>query len=91
MSGANVQNLNFRDNAIFVTGSLPIISVSTTAGVLFRGNDYWRIDGSFLVSYGGTNYTSLSDWEAGTGQEMNGSTSTGKNLNPPLFERGAGQ
>ena len=90
-SGANLQNVNFRNNAIFVTGTLPIVSASTTAGALFRGNDYWRTDGSFLVSYGGVNYTSLSDWETRTGQEMNGSTGTGKNINPPLFEKGADQ
>jgi hypothetical protein len=80
-SGATISNVSFSDNTIFVTGTLPIIKVSVTSGVVFSGNDYWRRDGSFLVSWGGVQYTSLADWETATGQE----SGTGFNANPPAL------
>jgi hypothetical protein len=80
-SGATISNVSFDDNSIFVTGTLPIIKVSVTAGVVFSGNNYWRRDGSFLVSWGGVQYRSLADWETATGQE----SGTGFNANPPAL------
>ena len=53
-SGALVLNLKFRNNTIFVTGNLPIVEGDTVSGVTFSGNDYWRTDGSFLVSWNGS-------------------------------------
>ena len=78
-SGAIVTNLQFRNNTIFVTGNLPIIKGDTVSGVTFSGNDYWRTDGSFLVSWNGVQYTSLNAWETATGQEAG----TGFNEPPP--------
>jgi hypothetical protein len=80
-SGAIISNVSFDDNTIFVTGTLPIIKVSVTSGVVFSGNSYWRTDGSFLVSWRGVQYTSLADWETATGQE----SGTGFNANPPAL------
>jgi hypothetical protein len=68
-TGAIISNVSFDDNTIFVTGTLPIIKVSVTSGVVFSGNSYWRTDGSFLVSWRGVQYTSLADWETATGKK----------------------
>jgi hypothetical protein len=79
--GALISHLTLEDNAIFVTGTLPIIKISVTSGITFSGNDYWRTDGSFLVTWGSTQYTSLSAWETATGQE----SGTGFNANLPAL------
>ena len=78
LSGAQVTNVQFLDNVIFV-GRLPILRAEVTSGLVFSGNDYWRTDGSFLVTWGGTSYTSLTAWKTASGQE-NG---TGFNSSPP--------
>jgi hypothetical protein len=79
LGGATVSNVTFRNNIIVVTGSLPIVQADTTSGSVFTGNDYWRIDGSFLLSWGGISYTSLAAWKTATGQEAG----TGFNSSPP--------
>ena len=78
LSGAQVTNVQFLDNVIFV-GRLPILRAEVTSGLVFSGNDYWRTDGSFLVTWGGTSYTSLTAWKTASGQE-NGA---GFNSSPP--------
>jgi hypothetical protein len=78
-SGAKLTNLRVNDNVIFVTGALSIVKADTTAGVVFSGNDYWRSDGSFLLSWAGVQYTSLAAWKAASGQE----SGTGFNTSPP--------
>src|SRR5260221_1721305 len=79
LSGAQVTNVQFLDNVIFVDGGLPILRAEVTSGLVFCGNDYSRTDGSFLVTCGGTSYTSLTAWKTASGQE-NG---TGFNSSPP--------
>jgi len=79
LSGAQVTNVKFLDNVIFVGGGLPILRAEVTSGLVFSGNDYWRTDGSFLVTWGGTSYTSLTAWKTASGQE-NGA---GFNSSPP--------
>jgi len=81
VSGAQLTNLKLSDNIIFVTGPLPIVRADTTSGAVFSGNDYWKTDGSFLLSWAGVQYTSLSAWEAASGQE----SGTGLNMSPPLL------
>ena len=76
--GTAMSNFKFLNNTIFVTGNLPIIIGDVTAGVTFAGNDYWRTDGSFLVSWAGVQYTSLAAWQNASGQEAG----TGYNQNP---------
>jgi hypothetical protein len=69
------------DNIILVTGSLPIIRGDATSGITFSGNDYWKPDGAFLVSWAGVQYTSLNAWQTATGQE----SGTGFAASPPLL------
>jgi Right handed beta helix region len=79
--GSHLTNLRVSKNTVFVTGSLPIVRADTTVGATFSGNDYWRLDGSFLLSWAGVQYSSLSAWKAATGQE----SGTGSNTSPPLL------
>jgi Right handed beta helix region len=67
--GAGITNLKVTNNIIVTTGAAPLVKADTTSGVTFSGNDYWKTDESFLLSWGGTQYTSLSAWKAATGQE----------------------
>jgi Right handed beta helix region len=76
---AGITNLKVSNNIIVTNGAVPIVKADTTSGVTFSGNDYWKTDESFLLSWGGTQYTSLSAWKTATGQE----SGAGYTVSPP--------
>lgn len=84
-------NFHFRDNVIVSSGGLLLLDVpSGQSGILFQGNDYWSSGAGFGIRWNGTTYSSLAAWIAATGQEKNGSTVVGRNVDPQLASPGAG-
>jgi hypothetical protein len=75
-------------NAAFWTN---LNSGATGQDLLFQGNAYWIDDGSFRVGYIDREFSSLSDWENATGQELlYGSVPTGYAGDPQLVAPGQG-
>jgi hypothetical protein len=88
-------NTHLRNNIFVTTGGLPLVdivtrSASQQSGLLFQGNDYWSSGYPLKIKHGGTTYSSLSAWRSATGQEKNGGTNTGMNVNPGLANPGGG-
>jgi hypothetical protein len=64
--------INIADNIFYTTGSSPLVVDATpSAETRIQGNDYWAAGAStdFLLDWAGTTYSSLSDWQAGSGSE----------------------
>jgi hypothetical protein len=81
-------HVHFRNNVLQTTGGVPMIYISASAlasasDLKFQGNDYWSTGSAFTINWGNSNYTSLNAFRA-TGQEKNGTTSTGLQVDPKL-------
>jgi hypothetical protein len=73
-------------NNIFVTsGGTRLVYQDSDGDVDFAGNNYWPGSGNFVIRDNGSNYSSLSSWRSGKGQEKLGGKSTGSSLDP-LFD-----
>jgi hypothetical protein len=88
-------NTHLRNNIFVTTGGVPLVDITSRSasqqrGLLFQGNDYWSSGYSFKIRHSGTTYLSLSAWRSATGQEKNGGTNTGMNVNPGLVNPGGG-
>jgi hypothetical protein len=84
-------DFRFFDNLIVTTGGVPLLDVpGGQTGIVFQGNDYWSSGGAFSILWNGTTYASLQDWAAATGQEMDGATLVGWDVDPLLEDPGAG-
>lgn len=89
MNGFIGQNLNFRNNIIMSSGGSPLIYYrGGGSGVLFQGNEYWAANGPLHIYWVGNDYTSLSAFQLGSRQEMDGSTFTGFQTEPGLLAPG---
>jgi hypothetical protein len=94
ITGRDVAGLHFRNNIFQTTGGLALVEVTASqlagaSDLRFQGNDYFASGAGFAVLWGGTSYSSLSSWRA-TGQEMNGSSSVGRTMDPMLTAPGQG-
>jgi hypothetical protein len=86
-----VANVRFRNNLFLANGSASLVEgPSGQSGVLFQGNDYWAGSGAFSIKWGGTTYTSLTNWRNSTALEKIGTTNTGFSVDPLLTAPGTG-
>jgi hypothetical protein len=85
-----IDNANFYNNIFITTGGVPLINIPAGYSASFTGNMFWSSGSSFLIKYQGVNYTSLSGWRAGSGNEVMGGVNTGYNSNPVLSNTGSG-
>jgi hypothetical protein len=87
-SGSSV---NARNNLFVTSGGIKLAYTlgSVTNGSL-QGNDYWPSGSSFLINWAGNSYSSLSAFQAGTGQEMLNSSPVGEQVDPKLNNPGGG-
>ena len=89
---ASMSGVKVRNNIFVTTNGHPIIkyqvqtTAPTTAQCQFQGNNYWST--GFPLNIAG--YTSLAAWRSGRGQEKNGLTDVGFNVNPMLTLPGGG-
>jgi regulation of enolase protein 1 (concanavalin A-like superfamily) len=77
------------------TGGRPAINISSdelagATGLTFQGNDFYAASGSLDLIYGSHSYSSVSAWQAGSGQEMLNGKSVGFQENPGLLAAGQG-
>jgi hypothetical protein len=80
----------FANNIFETTGGVPLLytgDVLGGTGLAFLGNDYYAVDGKFVILYGGAAYFSLSSWQADTFQEWLGA---GLQVDPQLVAPGEG-
>jgi hypothetical protein len=78
-------------NNIFVTtGGARLVNIPSGYSAFFAGNVYWSSGFPFLIHYQGSDYSSLSSWRSGTGNEQLASTTTGMNIDPLLSNAGTG-
>jgi hypothetical protein len=83
----------FRNNILYSTGGVRLIdsdAAYATGSVRFQGNNYFSGGGTFAIRWGGTSYSSLSNWRTASGQEKNGTASVGLSVDPQLVAAGAG-
>jgi hypothetical protein len=90
----DVQALHFRNNIFQTTGGVPLVQITSgqlagATDLKFQANDYFASGGAFHVLWGGASYSSLSTWRA-SGQELIGSASVGRSVDPRLEAAGAG-
>jgi hypothetical protein len=80
-----------RNNILFTTGNTLLVDADgASTAARFNNNDYWPGGASFRIRWAGTTtLTSLNAFR-GKGQEMSGSTPTGRNVDPKLVSAGAG-
>jgi len=83
-----LKSVHFRNNVLQTTGGVPMIYISSAqlgaaTDLKFQGNLYWSSGSAFTINWGSSTYTSLSAFRA-TGQEKNGTTSTGLQADPKL-------
>jgi hypothetical protein len=90
----NFTNVQISNNIFFVTAGVDILNSADalTVGQLHLfNNNYYSSASDYHFKWNGNDYISLATWKAAaTGQEMNGSTSTGIVANPLLMNPGAG-
>ncbi len=68
-------NSGFRNNILFSTNGVPLVTI---AKATFQGNDYWTSGGATNIA----GYTTLSAWQAATGQEKLNSNSVADAVDP---------
>jgi hypothetical protein len=85
-------NNRFRNNIVYTTGGVRLLdsnSAYATTSAQFQGNDWYAGGSTFAIRWGGTTYSDLATWR-NTGQEKNGTASTGLSVNPQLGSAGNG-
>lgn len=85
-----VSNLTFRNNIFISTNGTTMIKAKSTKGVTFQGNEYWTSGGPMKITWGSTNFTSLSSWISSKGQEKLNGSIVAINSDPMLVAPGAG-
>lgn len=86
-TNANVQNIHFRNNAIYA--SRYIIETGDTTGTANYDALYTTDSGRF-VKWNGSTYGSLTDFRSGTGQEQNGITNSNFGWNTSTLQLNSG-
>lgn len=91
----DVQHLHIRNNALYVTGGLKLVIVSAdqlkgAVDLRFEGNTYYAGSTAPTFSWGSSNFTGLSAWRTGSGQEQIAGTATGLQGDPGFTAPGTG-
>ncbi len=87
--------MHVRNNVIVARGgTTPLLEVSSgqlngSVDLRFQGNNWFTGTSSPRWMWGPTSYYSLNAWRTATGQEMVGTTSVGRNLDPQLVSPGS--
>ena len=83
---SNSNNIAFDQNIIVTSGGQPLISFPGKSGVSFEDDDYWTNSAAFIILWGGKTYSSLSNWQAATRQDLNAqSTNPSPFAGSPIF------
>lgn len=82
--------MSVRNNIFQTTAGVPVVSVSSTSGFTFQGNDYWSSGSTFSVKWGSSSYSSLLAWRTATGQEKINGTTSGYQLDPQFNDVATG-
>ncbi len=86
-------SIDVRNNIFYTTGGVPVVSSDAAyvpATVLLQGNDYWSAGAPLTIQWGGTTYTGLASWRAGTGEETLNGAAVGRSIDPQLNDPGGG-
>lgn len=91
----DVQHLHIRDNALYATGGLKVVIVSTDAingavDLRFEGNAYYAGSTAPSVTWGASTYAGLAAWRTATGQEKVAGVAVGYQGDPLFTAPGAG-
>ena len=85
VASGGISEVSFRNNVLQTSGSLPVLSTYTDAGLRLEGNCYWNGAAPLLLEWNGTVYSDLSAWRAAAGQErLADGRSTGLHADPQL-------
>jgi Right handed beta helix region len=79
-ANSNCNNISFAQNIIASSSGQSLISFGGSSGVSFADDDYWTGGAAFTILWGGKTYSSLSSWQAATGQD-----SGARSTNPSPF------
>lgn len=90
ITSGGISDITFRNNLLQTTGGLPVVTSVVTQGLTFQGNAYWSTGQPLNIQWGGAQYSTLADWRANAGQEMQGTRATGLCADPQLQNPGAG-
>ena len=78
-------NVRIRNNIIWVVPGASLAWIeSGQSNLLMQGNDYWSENGSFFMTDGRVDYTSIAAWRSAAGRERLNGVSTGFNVDPKL-------
>lgn len=91
----DVQHLHVRDNALYATGGLKVVIVSTdqingAVDLRFEGNAYYAGSTAPSITWGASTYAGLAAWRTATGQEKVGGAAVGYQGDPLFTAPGAG-
>jgi hypothetical protein len=94
-SGKRPYNVTVRNNIFYTTGGAKIVNTTSgvagvSGGLLFAGNAYHTVGGTFKIQWGSTAYTSLSSWRTAKGQEKLSGVAVGFQGDPKLTAVGLG-
>jgi parallel beta helix pectate lyase-like protein len=78
---ANLTAITVTNNIFLTVNSEPLVNYPDTAGFTFTKNNYFNLSGSFVIWWGGTQYSSRTAW---------GQDATGFSVNPQLDNPGNG-
>ena len=83
---SNCSNISFAQNIIVSSSGQPLISFPGSKGVSFANDDYWTSGAAFTILWGGQTYSSLSSWQAASGQDSGAqSTNPSPFTGSPIF------
>jgi hypothetical protein len=83
---SNCDNIAFAQNIIVSSSSQSLILFPGSSGVSFADDDYWTNGAAFSILWGGKTYSSLSSWQAATGQDSGAqSTNPSPFAGSPIF------
>lgn len=91
----DVQHLHIRDNALYATGGLKVVIVSTdqingAVDLRFEGNAYYAGSSAPSITWGASTYAGLAAWRTATGQEKVAGAAVGYQGDPLFAAPGAG-
>ncbi len=91
----DVQHLHIRNNALYTTGGLNVVIVSSdqlngAVDLRFEGNTYYAGGSTPKFMYGSTTYAGLVPWRSASGQERVNGVATGMQRDPAFTAPGGG-
>ena len=91
----DVQHLHIRNNALYTTGGLNVVIVSSdqlngAVDLRFEGNTYYAGGSKPKFMYGATTYSGLVPWRSASGQERVNGAAVGMQRDPAFTAPGGG-